>query len=78
MTEPTLPGMPDTESPAARKPNSDRAVRIHTTGLCEQCCQDIHRYGVAGAPYPRVARWRVVQGETARRLCEGHKEERLP
>lgn len=77
MSEPTLPGMPESPrneyEPAV---SNTRAARIHTTSLCEQCCRDIHLFGAAGAPYPSVARWRVVEDETALKLCEGHKNER--
>jgi hypothetical protein len=73
-----LPGMPE---PPPRKPKAPqkpgvRATRIKVVQLCEQCCRDIHERGVWSAPYPRAARWRVVEGDSAERLCEGHKEQR--
>lgn len=77
MSEP-LPGMPE---PPPRTPKKARkpgvqAVRTRSTKLCEQCCEDIYRFGQAVAPLPRVARWRVSDGETVQRLCEGHKVRR--
>lgn len=73
-----LPGMPE---PPPKKPKAPqrpgvRATRIRVQRLCEQCCHDIHRLGAAVAPYPRGARWRVVENEVAQRLCEAHKVER--
>lgn len=73
-----LPGMPE---PPPRRPKPPRkpgvqAVRTRSTRLCEQCCEDIVRFGQEVAPFPRVARWRVSDGESVQRLCEGHKVER--
>lgn len=74
----TLPGMP---VPPPRKPRAERkpgvqAVRTRSLKLCQQCCEDIHRFGQEVAPYPRPARWRVSDGETVQRLCERHKVQR--
>lgn len=54
-----------------------RATRIRGGRLCEWCCRLIHDFGQAGAPYPRLARWRVSTPDGTERLCEGHKDERL-
>lgn len=72
-----LPGMPE---PPPRTPKAPRkpgvqAVRTRSSRLCEVCCEDIHRFGQAVAPYPRVARWRVSDGEVVQRMCESHKNE---
>jgi cytochrome c5 len=73
-----LPGMPELPAPQHRQPPPDiRVARIATGRLCERCCQMIHDYGQAGAPYPRGARWRVSTAESMERLCDAHKEERL-
>lgn len=76
MDEP-FPGMP--EPPPGRVGRSSgsgvRASRIRSGRLCERCCLDIHVLGMGWAPYPRVARWRVVDGDVVQRLCEGHKAE---
>lgn len=79
MTDEPLPGMPaPADSRPARKSKDGMTVsRIHTARLCEQCCLDIHTFGVAGAPYPMVARWRLTDTDlTVQRLCEAHKNER--
>jgi hypothetical protein len=73
-----LPGMPE---PPPRKPKAAqkpgvRVTRTRGGRLCDQCCHDIHTLGAQVAPYPRPARWRVVEGEVVERLCEAHKEER--
>jgi hypothetical protein len=73
-----LPGMPE---PPPRRPKPPRkpgvqAVRTRSTKLCQQCTEEIHRFGQAVAPYPRLARWRVSDGETVERLCEAHKNQR--
>jgi len=73
-----LPGMPE---PPPRKPKAAqkpgvRATRIKVQRLCEQCCRDIDAWGISVAPYPQAARWRVVEGDVAERLCEKHKVER--
>lgn len=78
MGEPVLPGMPAPPPRARKDPKPGvRAHRTRATSLCELCCRLIHDVGVANAPYPRMARWRVVDGDTTLRLCEGHKEERM-
>ena len=69
-----LPGMPDKPlRPAVPPKPGVRATRIKAVRLCEQCCREIHLLGVTVAPYPRPARWRVVDGQVAQRLCEAHK-----
>jgi len=77
MSQP-LPGMPELpkRTPKPLKPGKVQAVRTRSTRLCEFCCEEIHRFGQAVAPFPRVARWRVSDGETVQRLCEAHKAER--
>lgn len=76
MPEP-LPGMPSPPPRMKQAPKTGvRASRCRADWLCERCCQDIYRLGQASAPYPRPARWRVVEGDVVERLCEGHKVER--
>jgi hypothetical protein len=53
-----------------------RATRIRAGRLCEQCCINIHLFGVGAAPYPRPARWRVTEGDVVQKLCEAHKDAR--
>lgn len=75
MAEP-LPGMPvPPPKPSKNTPAGIRAARIRPMRLCEKCCMEIHELGVSVAPYPRIARWRVVQHEAVWRLCEVHKNE---
>lgn len=76
MSEP-LPGMPEPPEPLLRKAvpakPGVRVSRIRPVRLCEVCCREIDVLGVMVAPFPRPARWRVVDGEVVQRLCEGHK-----
>lgn len=69
-----LPGMPPRPlRPAVPPKPGVRATRSKVSRLCEQCCRNIHLLGVTVAPYPRPARWRVVEGDVVERLCEAHK-----
>ena len=73
-----LPGMPTPPPRTPKKPPKPgvRAVRLKADRLCERCCREIHALGAGVAPYPRPARWRVIDGDVVERLCEGHKVER--
>lgn len=42
--------------------------------LCDDCVRAIHALGVAVAPYPSRARWRVAAGGD--RICHAHKQNR--
>jgi hypothetical protein len=72
-----LPGMPEPPPRTPKKPPKPgvRSVRIRTQRLCEICCRAIHELGIRVAPYPRVARWRVADGDVVTRMCEAHKVE---
>lgn len=78
MDDAALPGMPTPPEASSRAVKAGiKVTRVKTTKLCEQCCRDIHTYGVQQAPYPQVGRWRLVFDDlTTERLCEGHKNER--
>lgn len=79
MQDVPLPGMP-VPPPVHRSSQvrpGVRAVRTRPTRLCERCCELIHVRGQAGAPYPRAARWRVVELDVEFRLCDTHKDERV-
>ena len=73
-----LPGMPELPKRTPKKATVPgvRAVRTKADRLCQLCCEAIHRFGQQVAPYPRMARWRVSDGEVVQRLCEKHKAER--
>jgi hypothetical protein len=53
-----------------------KAVRTKVDRLCEVCCENIYRFGQEVAGPPRMARWRVSDGASVQRLCEGHKVRR--
>lgn len=57
----------------AAKPTAPRCVRYRPASrvMCDLCIRAIHALGVAAAPFPRSARWRL--GDL--RLCEAHKQE---
>lgn len=76
MNEP-LPGMPAAAPGKSNTPEGWRVYRIHTARLCDRCCRDIHERGAGVAAYPQLARWRVTDGSTVERLCEGHRNERM-
>jgi hypothetical protein len=79
MADQPLPGMPQPPRAAAPTPREKETVsRFRGHRLCDACVFMIHRYGQAGAAFPRTARWRVAKPETeSRYLCENHKETRL-
>lgn len=53
-----------------------RAVRTKADRMCHWCCEDVYRFGQNMVPAPRMARWRVTDGDVVERLCEGHKVKR--
>lgn len=78
MIDSPLPGMPDPPPRLPVKRAGVRVTRMKNTKreLCDQCVVMIHVHGVAAAPYPVPARWRLNEPDgTVRKLCERHKEE---
>lgn len=78
MSDQPLPGMPE---PASRPaPPAKHGIRISrwtpkSRRLCVDCCQLIHAMGIAAAPYPRPARWRLASETFTTYVCDLHKED---
>jgi hypothetical protein len=74
---PDMPAPPARHAPAGR--SGERISRYSTKArrVCDACAFLIHRYGQAGAPYPRQAKWRVSTDEKSWYLCGEHRESRF-
>lgn len=60
-------------------PQAARYARFkpRTRTLCDDCTAEIHRLGVALAPYPNRAAWRRTDVDgTVRLICHRHRDER--
>lgn len=63
----------------ATAPAKPRFTKFQGTRvLCDDCVRAIHRLGVAVAPYPRGARYRVTMpGGDVARVCDAHRQQRM-
>lgn len=72
-----LPSRPPVRVP---KPSANPGKAAYTRShprvrtMCDDCIEDIHRRGVAVAPFPQVVRWRRRAGDDVKQLCEKHKQ----
>ncbi len=75
MTQPSLPDMPTPPPAVVRRPAEARLTKYRGAHkVCDRCVQLIHDLGVAQAPYPAPARWRLVREGFDGHLSSAHQQ----
>ncbi len=79
MTEVPLPLMPEPPEDKPARPGAQMKVTtVVARHLCQECCRQIHVMGMADAPFPRMARFRVTMtNDYVIDLCHRHKDQWL-
>lgn len=80
MSDVPLPLMPEPPPPfrgRARVGVTANRVNPRHRVLCGDCTRLIHELGMALAPYPRAAKWRVVADSDVTFCCDIHKHLRM-